>query len=41
MEIQNYFMANDIFFEKTYKKNQVLEIVTTFQKSHVCDNVVI
>lgn len=38
-EIQNFLLANDIFFEETCKKNQLLANVKTFnfQEYYICD----
>ena len=39
-EIQNYLLENDIYFEYSYKKDQLLEVLNTLniKKQYVCDN---
>lgn len=39
LEIQNYMAANDIYFEESYKKSDLLEVLKTFciKKVYVCD----
>ncbi|KAJ8912260.1 hypothetical protein NQ315_008851 [Exocentrus adspersus] len=38
-EIQEYMLANDIYFEYSYKKRQLLQVLGTFniKKEYVCD----
>lgn len=38
-EIQNYMLNNDIFFEESYKKRELLEVLNAYhiEKEYVCD----
>lgn len=40
IEIQEYLLQNDIYFEFTYKKAQLLEVLKSYaiKKQYVCDN---
>jgi transposase len=39
IEIQNYLLENDIYFEESYLKNELLEVLKSFsiKKVYVCD----
>ena len=40
VEIQNYMMENNIYFEETYRKKDLLNVLKTFniEKEYICDN---
>ena len=42
VEIQNYMMENNIYFEETYTKKDLLNVLKTFniEKEYICDNLV-